>query len=100
MLMHTPCFICHTVFFARIIPNNLNGYNYSDRIINEIISKATANEKSNILYTKISFYLDLIIFVCFIISFMVFRYLNNYMYRKKLKEDLDLYNDEPEENDE
>ena len=34
-----PCFICHTVFYCRMIINDLNGYNCSDTTTNEIIRK-------------------------------------------------------------
>ena len=56
--MLTSCFICQIVFIYRIKKYNITGYNCSDSITNELISKGTKDNNKQILYITINFYLD------------------------------------------
>ena len=57
------CFICQAVFYARVARYNLDGYNCSDALTNEIIKKGTENMKKSFVYIQVNFYLELILFV-------------------------------------
>ena len=59
----TACFICHIVAFVRITKYDLTDYNCSDLITNEVIRKGMEKNRPNVIYIKISFYLDLFLFV-------------------------------------
>ena len=59
----TICFICHIVAFVRITKYDLTDYNCSDLITNEVIRKGMEKNRPNVIYIKISFYLDLFLFV-------------------------------------
>ena len=59
----TACFICHIVAFVRITKYDLTDYNCSDLITNETIRKGLEKNKPNVIYIKISFYLDLFLFI-------------------------------------
>ena len=61
MAMLIPSIICHIVFYYRIKNNNLDGYDCSDPITNELIKKGYEHNSKQILFIKINVYLDLIL---------------------------------------
>ena len=55
------CFICQTVFYIRVINNDMTGFNCSDPITNEIIRLGTEDNEQQISYIKFNYYLDIFI---------------------------------------
>ena len=70
------CFICYTVFFARVVNNDLTGYNCSDTITNEVIRKGFEDSANNIYYIKINYYLELVCIVINILAIFIAYYLD------------------------
>ena len=63
MVLLGVCNICHIVAYVRVTRNDLTGYNCSDSIINEIMRKGFEDITTNIIYIKVNFFLDLILFL-------------------------------------
>ena len=70
------CFICHTVFFARVVNNDLTGYNCSDTITNEVIRKGFEDSTNNFYYIKINYYLELVCLVINVLAVFIAYYLD------------------------
>ena len=58
MVFFIPCFICHIIFYYKILKYNIKSYDCSDSITNELIRKETKDNYKQILYFTINFYLD------------------------------------------
>ena len=53
-----PCFICHIIYYYKLINYNIERYDCSDSITNELIRKGIEDNNKQVLYATINFYLD------------------------------------------